>query len=57
MAKYKLYVVKKFYVPFEVEADSPQEAEEKGYEWLEANNQDGRFNSDDTYIYNDGEDE
>lgn len=55
MATYKLCIVKKFYEPFfEVEADSAHEAEEKAYEWLEANNQDGKYNSDDTYIYNNG---
>ena len=53
--KYKMYVVKKFYVPFEVEADSPQEAEEKGYEFLNQNFEQLDLDSDDTYIHNDGE--
>ena len=53
--KYQLYIVKKFYIPLEIEADSPAQAEEKGYQFLEANNLDGVFNSDDTYIYNYGE--
>jgi hypothetical protein len=50
-----MYVVKKFFVPFEVEADSPQEAEEKGYEYLRQNLERLDLASDDTYIYNDGE--
>jgi len=53
--KYQMYVVKKFFVPFEVEADSPQEAEDKGYEFLEQNKERLDLNSDDTYIYNNGE--
>ena len=55
MAKYQTYIVKKFYIPLEVEADSMQDAEAKAYEALEAQNSDGRYNSDDTYIYCDGE--
>jgi hypothetical protein len=53
--KYQMYVVKKFYVPFEVEADSPQQAEEKGYEFLEQNEKLLNLQSDDTYIYSKGE--
>ena len=54
---YQLYIVKKFYEPIQIEADDPQEAESKAYEWMEANNADGKYNSDDTYIYFDGETE
>jgi hypothetical protein len=50
--KYKLYIVKKFYIPLEVEADSPMQAEEKGYEFIDEKDE---FNSDDTYIHNNGE--
>jgi hypothetical protein len=50
--KYQLYIVKKFYIPLEVEADSPSEAEEKGYEFIDGKDE---FNSDDTYIHNNGE--
>jgi hypothetical protein len=53
--KYQLYIVKKFYEPLEVEADSPSEAEELAYAMMEADNLDGKHNSDDTYIYFDGE--
>lgn len=53
--KYQLYIVKKFFEPLEVEANSPHEAEALGYSIIEANNIDGRYNSDDTYIYCDGE--
>lgn len=49
--KYQMYVVKKFYVPFEVEADSIQEAEDKGYEFLHENAESMDLKSDDTYIY------
>ena len=52
--RYQLYIVKKFYTPLQVEAHDHHEAEEKGYAWMEANNKDGRYNSDDTYIYCDG---
>ena len=50
--KYQLYIVKKFYIPLEVEADSPSEAEEKGYEFIEDKSE---YDSDDTYIHNNGE--
>ena len=50
--KYQLYIVKKFYIPLEVEANSPSEAEEKGYEFIDGKDE---FNSDDTYIHNNGE--
>ena len=53
--KYKLYIVKKFYTPIDIEANSPSEAEEKAYAMLEADNLDGKHDSDDTYIYFDGE--
>ena len=53
--KYQLYVVKKFYEPIQVEANSPHEAEEKGYAIIEANNKNRKYYSDDTYIYCDGE--
>lgn len=50
--KYKLYIIKKFYFPIELEADSPSEAEEKAYAIAEANSE---FDSDDTYIHFEGE--
>jgi len=53
--KYKLYIVKKFYIPLEVEAGSVDEAEQKGYDYLEQHEESGRFDSDDTYIHNGGE--
>jgi hypothetical protein len=53
--KYQLYIVKKFYEPIQIEAESPQEAEEKAYDFIEANNTEHRYTSDDTYIYFDGE--
>lgn len=52
--KYKTYIVKKFYIPLEVEADNSAEAEEKSYALMEADNLDGKHDSDDTYIYVDG---
>lgn len=55
MTKYQTYIVKKFYIPLEVEADSVSDAEEKAYEIMEAQNLDGKYDSDDTYIYCDGE--
>jgi len=55
--KYQVYIVKKFYEPITIEASNPAEAEEKAYDWLEQNNEDGRYDSDDTYIYLDGETE
>jgi hypothetical protein len=53
--KYQLYIIKKFYEPIEIEAKNPNEAEERAYEWMEANNTNGKYDSDDTYIYFDGE--
>lgn len=53
--KYQLYIVKKYFVPLEIEAGSQQEAEEKAYNFLEENGEDGKYDSDDTYIYFDGE--
>ena len=53
--KYQTYIVKKFYIPLEIEAESHEDAEEKAYKWMEANNEGGKYNSDDTYIYLDGE--
>jgi hypothetical protein len=53
--KYQLYIVKKFYEPITIEANDPLEAEEKAYDWIEKNNEDNRYTSDDTYIYLDGE--
>ena len=53
--KYQIYIVKKFYEPMEVEADSVEDAEAIGYSIIEANNADGKYNSDDTYIYCYGE--
>jgi hypothetical protein len=53
--RYQTYIVKKFYIPLEIEAESAAEAEEKAWEWMETNNQDGQFDSDDTYIHNGGE--
>ena len=53
--KYKTYIVKKFYIPLEIEASSAEEAEEKAYSWIEENNEGGQYDSDDTYIYFDGE--
>lgn len=53
--KYQTYIVKKFYIPLEIEASSADEAEEKAYVWMEENNEDGKFDSDDTYIHNHGE--
>jgi hypothetical protein len=53
--KYQLYVVKKFFDPIEIEAENPNEAEEKAYEWMEANNTNGKYDSDDTYIHFEGE--
>ena len=50
--KYQLYIVKKFYTPIQIEADSPSEAEEKGYAVMEANSE---YKSDDSYIYFEGE--
>lgn len=55
MKTYKLFIVKKFYTPIEVQADSAEEAEEKGYQLIEMDNADGKHDSDDTYIYVDGE--
>lgn len=55
MAKYQTYIVKKFYIPLEVEADSISDAEERAYAIIEANNLYGKYDSDDTYIYCDGE--
>ena len=55
MKTFKLYAVKKFFVPFEVTAEDYDEAEQKGYEWLEENMEKLGLQSDDTYIYNDGE--
>lgn len=55
MKKYQLYIVKKFYTPIDVLANSPGEAEEKAYALMEADNADGKHDSDDTYIYFDGE--
>jgi hypothetical protein len=55
MKTYQLFIVRKFYEPIEVEAEDPQQAEEMGYEFISANNLNGRYNSDDTYIYLDGE--
>ena len=52
--KYQTYIVTKFYEPLTVEADDLQEAEEKAYAWMDANNTNGKYNSDDTYIYCDG---
>jgi hypothetical protein len=57
MKTYKLYIVRKFYEPIEVEAEDQLEAEDKGYEFISANNSNGRYNSDDTYIYCEGEKE
>jgi hypothetical protein len=53
--RYQTYIVKKFYIPLEIEAEGAQEAEEKAWQWMETNNQDGQFDSDDTYIHNGGE--
>jgi hypothetical protein len=53
--KYQLYIVRKFYEPIQVEANSQSEAEEKAYELMEMDNADGKHDSDDTYIYFDGE--
>lgn len=53
--KYQTYIVKRFYIPLEVEADNPGEAEEKAYALMEADNSDGKHDSDDTYIYFEGE--
>ena len=55
MKTYKLFIVRKFYEPIEVDAENQQQAEEMGYEFISANNADGKYNSDDTYIYFDGE--
>lgn len=55
MKKYQLYIAKKFYTPIEVLADNPNDAEEKAYALMEADNADGKHDSDDTYIYFDGE--
>jgi hypothetical protein len=55
MKTYKLFIVRKFYEPIEVEAEDQQQAEDKGYEFISANNAEGKYNSDDTYIYFDGE--
>ena len=55
MAKYQTYIVKKFYIPLEVEADSISDAEERAYAIIEVDNLDGKYDSDDTYIYCDGE--
>ena len=52
--KYQTYIVTKFYEPLTVEANDPQEAEQKAYDWMEANNINGKYDSDDTYIYFDG---
>jgi hypothetical protein len=54
MKTYKLFIVRKFYEPIEVEAEDQQQAEDKGYEFIQANNEQGKYNSDDTYIYFDG---
>ena len=55
MKTYQLFIVRKFYEPIEVEAEDHHDAEQKGYDFIQANNVEGRYNSDDTYIYNDGE--
>jgi hypothetical protein len=55
MKTYKLFIVRKFYEPIEVEAEDHHEAEDKGYEFISANNLDGKYDSDDTYIYLEGE--
>jgi len=55
MKTYKLFIVRKFYEPIEVEAEDQEQAEEMGYEFISANNAEGKYNSDDTYIYLDGE--
>ena len=55
MKNYQLYIVKKFYAPIQVLANDPNEAEEKAYALMEADNADGKHDSDDTYIYFDGE--
>ena len=55
MAKYQTYIIKKFYIPLEVEADSASDAEEKAYAIMESQNIGGIYDSDDTYIYCDGE--
>jgi len=53
--KYQLYIVKKFYEPITIEANDSTEAEEKAYDFINQNNEDNRYTSDDTYIYFDGE--
>jgi hypothetical protein len=55
MKTYKLFIVRKFYEPIEVEAEDQEQAEDKGYEFISANNLNNRYDSDDTYIYFDGE--
>ena len=50
--KYQAFIVKKFYIPLEIEAESAQEAEEKAYAFI---SNDEQYASDDTYIYCDGE--
>jgi hypothetical protein len=50
-----LNAVRKFYEPIEVEAEDHHEAEDKGYEFISANNLEGKYDSDDTYIYLEGE--
>jgi hypothetical protein len=55
MTTYKLYIVKKFYTPIEVQADSVSDAEEKAYALMEMDNADGKHDSDDTYIHFEGE--
>jgi hypothetical protein len=55
MKTYKLFIVRKFYEPIEVEAENQEQAEEMGYEFISANNLNNRYDSDDTYIYFDGE--
>ena len=57
MKTYKLFIVRKFYEPIEVEAEDQYQAEEMGYDFICANNAQGKYNSDDTYIYLDGEKE
>jgi hypothetical protein len=55
MKTYQLFIVRKFYEPIEVEAESQEDAEEKGYDFIQANNAERKYDSDDTYIYFDGE--
>lgn len=50
--KYQLYIIKKFYIPLEIDADSKEQAEEQAYTIAEANSE---FDSDDTYIHFEGE--